>query len=114
MAFLSPPDPEEPIMPHYLKSRDIKKTRVKHRCCNCNRTINIGESCIESSNIYDGHVYSIYNCDVCQAFEKYMSESFGQYDRDVMGFLSEEMIYSNMEGYDEFAATYVIESVLSE
>lgn len=100
-------------MPHYLKSRDIKKTRVKHHCCKCNRTINIGESCIESSHIYDGHIYSAYNCDVCQAYERHLDKTLSKEEREDEVY-SNEFLYTDITGYDEFAATYVIESILSE
>lgn len=99
-------------MPHFLKYRDIKKTRVKHHCQNCNRIIKIGEACIETCGIYDNHVYSVYSCDVCLAFEKHMDKTFSKEDKEVIGFFSEEFQYVDIEGYSEFAATYVIEKEL--
>jgi len=95
-------------MSKHLSSKYIKKTKKKHECCECFRTIDEGEECKVDYCADMGSVYSFYQCDVCIAFLQQLTEE----DKETFYFFSEELRLRDIEGYGEFAAEYAINKLL--
>ena len=48
-----------------------------------------------------------------QAYERHLDKTLSKEEREDVVFYSNEFLYTDLEGYDEFAATYVIEKELA-
>jgi hypothetical protein len=44
----------------------VVKTRKDHKCYGCCNTIKKGETVYSQTNVYDGHIYTLYYCNICR------------------------------------------------